>query len=318
MTMTPTDNYGYYLTPEAGNLEHRLAAHACAHLAQAEKKTTLLFLALFKAFPAWTWGFQEIGDCVGWSKAHNETILDAMAVAMNRQRWRAQVATEPGYGFCRVEVFGKPNRGGDGAYGGAAAKAATMFGCLYRLNYTAAEYPALRAAYDLREYSGAKARDYGRGGVPDELEPIAVNHTTKATALCTSFDQAAAAIQSGYPVANAHSRNPVYSRRDAEGFGTDGRGVAHAMNYTAVRYGKRPGLWLANTGHGDHVSGPVGNDDDGRPFPIPATYAACGCWQDADVADRLLRESEDSFIYSDHAGFPLQTLPDFGNQSFLG
>lgn len=313
-----TPNYGYVLNPRAGLLEHRLAAHACAHLMQAEPKDTLLFLALFQVYPEWSYGMQGIGDCMSWSKAHNETILDAVAAALGKQRWRAPVATEPGYGFMRVEVFGRPDRGGDGAYGGAAAKAATEWGCLYRMQYSSAEYPGLGSEYDFRKYSGALAKQYGRTGVPDELEPIARNHTCQATALCTSFEQAAAAIQSGYPVSNAHSRNLIYSGRDKEGFGTGGSPAAHAMNYTAVRHGRRPGLWLANTGHGNHVSGPVGADDDGKPFPIPETYAACGCWQDADVADRLLRESQDSFVYSDHAGFPLQTLPDFGTQAFLG
>ncbi len=76
---------------------------------------------------------------------------------------------------------------------------------------------------------------------------------------------------------------------------------------TAVRWdGDEPyAFWCANTGHGNHVSGPVG------PFAVPDVYAQCGGWIPARLVDRLAAAG-DCYAHSLVEGWPVLDLPDWG------
>ena len=106
------------------------------------------------------------------------------------------------YAGSRVEARGKPECTGgsrsDGSYGGAAAKWLSQWGLVFRDDVL---------GHDLREYSVSRCKRWGRegnGGCGDDhkLDEWAKQHLFAATwHWSQTFDEAAAAIQSGYAVA---------------------------------------------------------------------------------------------------------------------
>ena len=205
--------------------------------------------------------------------------------------WRP-AATEAIYGGSRVEARGVTFGGwSDGSYGAAAAKWLMGWGVLFRQPYDTA---------DLSVYSASRAKQwgaYGCGGKGDDgrLDAIAKQHPIRHVALVTNFDEAAAAIRSGYPVAVC-SMQGFTSRRDADGFCRASGSWAHCMCFIAVRY-DRPGLLCLNSWGPNWVSGPKWPDDqpDGS------------FWVEAAVATRMLR-GRDSFAVSGYQGFPYRKL----------
>ena len=259
--------------------------------------TTVLYPFLLKVFPAWSYGLQGRGDCMAWSAMHNIDILMAVQIDLHKKSEiaHALACIEAAYGFMRVEVYGgQPDYSGDGGSPSAAAESVMKCGTLHRLKYD---------KHDLRIYdeTGGRSGEYGRYGVPDVLEPTALKHVVGDVALVTDFDTAVKMLAQGRPSSNADTRNPIWTHRDNEGFGVSRWHASHAMNYIGYRLGDRPGLLKTNTGHGNHVSGPR------WPKDLPDSIANCSAWEDADVAEKVLKE-EWSWVYSDYKGFPTRDL----------
>lgn len=260
---------------------------------------TILYPFLLAVFPFWIYGLQGRGDCMGWSAILNVDTLMGVNIALleKLERAVALASIEAQYGFMRVEVYGgQPDYGGDGASPSGAAESVLKIGTLHCLQY-------LEGRYDLREYdqSGGRSGRWGRYGVPDELEPIARQHFIQDVALVTDFDTAVQLLAQGIPISNAHPSNPIWTHRDVHGFGDRRWNASHAMNYIGYRLGARPGLLKANWGHGNHVSGPM------HPEDCPPAIAGCAAWEDAEVANDVLR-AEWSWAYSDYIGFPQRDL----------
>lgn len=303
-------NFGILPTPPGYRERFEIARHSAPHILQAdERRDTVLWPYLFRAFPQWTYGVQGTGDCVSWQNKHILDVLMAVLVHVKKQPFeiRAEVRQEAIYGFGRVEVFGKNYAGGAGMFGAAAAKAIRSLGTLHALNYA-------ELGYDLRTYSGARAIEWGRTGVPDVLEPTASKHRAGEEILVTDAVMGGALIQQGYPLGYCGF---TYwgRRRDAAGVGTQFSSGWHGMTITGVRYDpqtKQPShFWVANTGHGNHVSGPVG------PYAMPDRYAACGSWVPVRLVQPVLAAG-DCFAHSFYEGFPLTHLPDYGTHERLG
>jgi hypothetical protein len=141
----------------------------------------------------------------------------------------------------------------DGSYGGAAArwvagkcKDPTVGGILFRQQYQGA---------DLTTYSPSRAKEWGNmlcgGGANGiALAKLSNKNTAKNVALVRNFDEAAASIESGYPVPVC-SGVGFSSQRDADGFAPRSGSWAHCMCFIAVRYakgeGKRDGLLCMNS-----------------------------------------------------------------------
>jgi len=297
-------NFGYWLPPDGVRLESKIARTALPHiLAADERRDTVLWPCLFNQWPDWTWGLQGTGDCVAWMVKHRLDVLLAVTIHSKLARIKvpAQVVQEAVYGFARVEHYGRPDYGGAGTYGSAAAHAIERFGILLRQPYE---------GHDLTRYSGRRAIQWGRTGVPDELEPLAARHKAVDRVAVTDAETAGALVQAGYPV-DYCGHTSWGTHRDQDGFARRFASGAHGVTITGVRYGSRPGFWVANTGHGHHVSGPVG------PFPVPDVYAQCGSWVDWDRCERVFRAG-DCFACSLVAGFPRMAVKDLGTQEYLG
>lgn len=277
-------------------------SEAAPHLfGRGDSEPVLLYRSLYEAFAAhhggqaWIVGKQGIGDCVSWGWAHGADIhLSVLWKLGISSEWRP-AATEAIYGGSRVEARGS-TRGGysDGSYGGAAAKWVSDWGVLFRQPYN-------DLGFDLTTYSSSRAKSWGNYGCGGEGEngkkadDVAKTHPIKQVALVRNFEEAAAAIASGYPVPVCSGRG-FTSQRDAQGFCRPSGGWSHCMCFVGVRF-DRKGLLCLNSWGPNWVGGPKWPDDqpDGS------------FWVDADVATGMLR-GEDSFAVSGFEGFPYRDL----------
>lgn len=303
----PPRSYPQGYTPDRDSSERFIRSLPRPRLDQAgpelfrddQQRDTLLYRALYRAYAdasggrQWVVGAQGIGDCVSWAWAHGADVhLAVMYLLGDSAEWHA-AATEAIYGGSRVEAQGRSFAGwSDGSYGAAAAKWVRDWGVLFRQPY---------GEIDLTRYSARRAKQwgaYGCGGRGDggQLDQLARSHPIKEVALVTTFDAAARAIQSGYPVVVCSGQG-FTSTRDADGFCRARGRWSHAMCFIGVRYGQRPGLLCLNSWGPDWVSGPV----------WPADQPSGSFWVQARVATRML-SGRDSFAISGYRGFPHRKL----------
>jgi hypothetical protein len=296
--------FGYTPDPDGtkqflSELDKPLFAQAGEEAIRESKgKDTFLYRSAYKAHQAvynkpWVVGRQGIGDCVSWGFAHCVWIAQSVDWETGRLANPPPFpATESIYGGSRVEARGKKQAGySDGSYGGAAAKWLRDWGLIYRQQYP---------GHDLTQYSPERAKDWGNwgnGGQNDQgkLDLIAKAHPAKHVALVRNFREAAAAIESGFPVAVC-SGYGFRSVRDDQGFCAPSGSWAHCMALVSVRY-DRPGLLCLNSWGPSWVSGPKFPDD------MPEG----SFWIDAKVIDGMLA-GEDSFAVGSIDGFGWRDL----------
>ena len=259
------------------------AASAAPIRGSGKGKTQLGFLDMRQIVGRDLINRQTIGDCVshGFGLAR-DTLACSQIVQGLPQRWVAPCATEVIYGLSRVEC-GRGRINGDGSVGSWAADAITKYGTLSRLQY---------GRIDLREYSGDRARQYGRTGCPDELEPPARDLLVQTAALATTYDEAVDALFNKFPIPVCSNRG-FSDQRDAEGFASPSGTWQHCMAFIAVDDNpRRPGLLCQNSWGPDWIRGPKRHNQPDGSF-----------WVDADVADRMLRQG-DSYALSGFVGYP--------------
>lgn len=266
----------------------------------ADNRPLLLYRALYEAYSnysggkQWRVGAQGIGDCVSWGWAHGADIhLAVMWCLGDTSEWRP-AATEAIYGGSRVEARGVSFGGwSDGSYGSAAAKWVRDWGILFRQPYS-------ELGFDLSTYSASRAKDwgaYGAGGKDDggKADEQAKKHPIREVALVTSFEEAARAIEAGYPVPVCSGQG-FASTRDEQGFAAPRGSWSHCMVFIGVRY-DRPGLLCLNSWGPSWIGGPKWPEDqpDGS------------FWVDKATVDRMLA-GRDSFAVSGYKGFPFRDL----------
>ena len=309
---TDRQDYGYRPNPDGtarflSELQQPLFRDAGKDaILKARGKDTFLYRAAYEAHQElyetpWVVGKQSIGDCVSWGWAHGVWIAQCVD-------WEQGLldqpppfpSTESIYGGSRVEARGRDGSGrsavggwSDGSYGGAAARWCRDWGVVYRQPQS--------TGVDLTNYSGERARQwgaYGNGGQGDggRLDEVAKSHPCEYVALVKTFDEAAAAIESGYPVAVC-SMVGFSSQRDSDGFCRRSGTWAHCMSFIAVRYGSRPGLLCLNSWGPSWVRGPKWPED------MPEG----SFWVDKDTVDAMLRGG-DSFAVGSVAGFDWRDL----------
>jgi hypothetical protein len=284
----------------ASTLPRPTLAQAGPDLVADGKTETHLWPALLQCSPGWKRGSQGmVGSCVGWGASLAVDLTSACDIVYRREPevWRGRTIESSLYAFSRVEARGKTvNNGGDGSTGFHAAKAIREFGCLHY----GVEYGSVVIAE-----SGKQERDrsWGRNGVPNELEPYAKERRCSEVTLVVDFEQAAAAIQNGYPVVVCSGQGFSMSR-DADGFCKPGGTWWHCMVFAAVRWGKRPGLLCLNS-WGD--SNTVGKH---YPETMPTAVRNCSFWIDAEVCTRML-SGRDSYVYAGYSGFRRTQIPNW-------
>lgn len=264
-------------------------------------RPTLLYKGLLTVAPWWKRGSQQIGSCVGWGFSLGADILSSTEIVVHGEpeEWPGRVLEAGTYAFSRCEARGVKNAGySDGSYGAAAAKALLNFGTLhYGRDYNGRTFT---------RYSSSLEKSWGATGVPDDLEPFAKKHRIKTASLVTTFEEAAAAIANGFPVAVCSNRGFDWNTRDKDGFCRPAGSAAHCMLFAGVRF-DRPGLLCVNS-WGDYLksAGPM------WPADAPASIRNSAFWIDAKVAEKDMLAAEDSFALSGYDGFPSRKLESFG------
>ncbi|MFO0806493.1 MAG: hypothetical protein U0791_25590 [Gemmataceae bacterium] len=229
---------------------------------------------------------RSVGSCVAFGTASAIEHLLCVQIANGTGEEYRDLAQEVIYGGSRVEIGGGTIRG-DGSIGAWAARFATEYGVIARGQH---------GSHDLRAYDEARCREYGRRGVPDELEPLAKRHPVKSTSNVRSWDECRAAIRNGYPIAVCSSQGFTMTR-DADGFCRPSGTWMHCLAIVGIRGGARPGAFLLNSWGPNAHTGPRGPGD-----PSPA-----GFWADAKTVDRMLKQG-DSWAFSAAVGFPPRKL----------
>jgi hypothetical protein len=288
-------------TPDRDGTDAFLATLPRPTLAQAgpdlvldESKDVFLGQYLLKVAPDWKRGAQKIGSCVGWGWALSCDILAACDVLLRNESesYGGRVLEASVYGFSRVEVRGGRNLGGDGSYGGAAAKAVTKYGTLhYGIDY---------AGQTFNDNSGNREKEWGRDGVPDALEAAAALHKVSSVTLVRNFEEAAKAIQNGYPIAVCSGMGFSMTLRD--GYMTPMGGWAHCQMAAGVRWNPEPAILVVNS-WGDCYSGTYDTN-------LPPQFQRSAGWVKAKDFTRMI-QGDDTFALSGYAGFPPRVLPDW-------
>jgi hypothetical protein len=230
---------------------------------------------------------QNVGCCVGCGWKHCADVCQASAIVAGQSfEWRP-VSAEVIYGGSRVEV-GRGRLSGDGSVGAWAKEYVSSRGGIAAMQ----KY----ASADLSTFSPARARDFGRRGVPPDIAESAREHPVKSCALVKSWSDAKRAIQQGYPVAVCSDQG-FTMERDSTGRCRPQGTWPHCMALIGVRLGPNEGGFLLNSwGNSAHT---------GEAWPPDMPVA--GFWADAAVLDRMLRQG-DSFALADVAGFPQRKL----------
>lgn len=309
----PAD-FGYTPDPEGveeflAELERPLFAQAGADaIAKAKGVDTFLYRPLYKAHlerygSPFVVGNQGIGDCTSWGWMHGIYIAQSVDYELGKlEAPPLMPATEPIYGGSRCQARNRDFAGfSDGSYGAACARWCRDWGVVYR-------EPDV-CGFDLTAYSASLAKNwgaYGAGGKSgrDCVNQQAKKHPAQHVALVRTWEECAAAIESGYPVVVCCMLG-FSSRRDDQGFavpeGNSTTRWAHCQVLIATRWKKngspRDGALCLNSW------GPRWNGGGKWPEDMPdGSY-----WINATTVDRML-SAGDSFAVGSISGFDFRNL----------
>ena len=229
----------------------------------------------------------SVGSCVsfGTNTAIRRTMLTEIMLG-DPEEFK-DIAEEVTYGGSRVEIGGG-RISGDGSVGAWAAEFVKRWGVVNR---------GVHGSYDLTGYSESRCREFGRNGVPADLETVAKAHPVKNITQVTNWAEAKKALASGYGIAIC-SNQGFSMRRDAKGICRPSGSWAHCMALDGyfIENGNEYGH-IENSWGADAHTGPVG-------WGEPNTG---GFWADAEVIGRMLRQ-DDSWAFSAVDGFPARKI----------
>lgn len=242
------------------------------------------------------------GFCVGFGNAKAATLAVAMSAhAGEMSEPGADCAVEPIYGGSRWEIGTKKHgsniaSGGDGSVGSWAAEWLLEWGILLKI-----KYPEL----DLSQYSLNRCDEYGRRGVPDNMEDDAKLHPIKAMARVDTGEQAWKMIGQLYPL--VHCSNQGFSMtRDAKGRCRASGNWAHCWTWTG-RYTQGGNKYLRGDnswdgkedGSGYLADGPITVDGDNGPIHLNGNQFLV----ELDVVERIAQSGRETYAPSGPKGF---------------
>ena len=303
--------FGYVPNPGATrrfaeNLKFPTLSKGGPLLTVDEKKDVVLYPALELVSPKYSRAAQAIGSCTGHGFAACVDLISATQIAVHgtKEDWPGRCLEASIYAFSRVEVAGVKRAGlSDGSYGGACAAAVTRWGCLhYGVDYSGLVFS---------EYSPSREKTWGDTGVPDSLEKAAKLRRVQTCSLVETFDEFAAACQSGYATSICSNRGFTMTR-DSDGHCSPRGSWSHCLCAMGVKFGKRPGALIWNS-WGKSNSGPHYSGIPTRPEDMPEFFKGSTFWADADVVEKMLGAG-DSWALSNYDGFPSRKMPNWGGK----
>ena len=108
----------------------------------------------------------QIGSCVAMGTARAIEYTICAEIANGQKEEFAKLVEEIIYGGSRVEIGGGRLGYGDGSIGAWAASFVKKYGILDR---------RVHGKYDFTKYSESRCKEYGRYGVPNDIEPEVKN-----------------------------------------------------------------------------------------------------------------------------------------------
>lgn len=229
----------------------------------------------------------QVGSCVGFGTSMAVEGVEGAEIRVNGDlETFTRYSREVTYGGSRVEI-GQGRIRGDGSVGAWAAKFVTQYGMVPR---------QVIGAYDLREYSEGRCRDFGRIGVPDELEVVARQFPVQATTLVENVEQAWKAIGNLNFIAIC-SDIGFDSNRDKDGICRIAGSWGHCMCVLgrAIINGVR--CYFIQNSWGARNNGPIGYGN----------HPAGGFWVTESSLQRILSQG-DSWAFSGAKGFPVKKI----------
>lgn len=242
------------------------------------------------------------GTCVGHGNAKIATLAVAMMAKSGEASWPgADVAIEPVYGGMRYEIGAKEhgsdlNRGGDGGVGAWAAEWLLKYGILLMKQY---------GSVDLTRYDKQRVIQWGRNGVPDELEPIAKEHPLTQASLAERGEDVWALIGQWHPVVHCSNQGFSMSRR-SDGTCSAQGSWAHCSGWSG-RFTLKSGLQVCrydNSWNGDRS----GNGYLGGPIVVegmhgPIKLNGCQFLVPLDIVDRMCKTGGETYAFTGVKGF---------------
>lgn len=276
-----------------------------------ELKEVFLTDYILKLFPKYNQaGGQGTGDCVSWATKFSSDVLLAIQACINGEGNPLFVAQEPIYGMAKNNLHGTTGDRGQGTSNAEAAKSIQKFGLLFRKNY-------VDDKIDLTNYSGSRAIDYGRNGCPDSLMDNAAEHVVKDITFIQDIDTLKKFLNNGYPAIVSSSSMPTASSKDSYGFFKNGGYYGHSEAITGwtpgnADTGGKAGFLITNLGWKVQ---PLGGGI--YPKNLANTDLALVSFLITESATQKVLDQSDSFCLGHAVGFPAQTLPDYGTNTYL-
>lgn len=231
---------------------------------------------------------QTIGDCTSQGGAHSVDLRACIEILLGEPEEFKPLSTECLYGAARriANMLGNS----DGCYGSAIARAVTEVGMVPR--------EALEDSYSQGgRYSGKRAKEFGRTGMPSKYAEIAGRHKVGSAALVATLDELDAALANGY-VSIICSNQGFSLQRDADGACRPQGSWAHCMLVAGRRTRNGQVQYLICNSWGDQSpTGPISDDQPLFSF-----------WCDARTTGRILGQ-RDSYALGLFSGFPRRDLP---------
>jgi hypothetical protein len=249
------------------------------------------FLDVLGSYPSYV--RQTVGDCTSQGGGRSVDLTQCCEIALGEPEEYKEISTEVLYGIAREEA-GMLGNWSDGCFGTAIGKALARGACVPR---------EVTGPYD-----GAKAREYGYRGVPEELKKLALERKLKHVAVITTLAEADAALDNGF-VACGGGMEAFSSTRDQHGICDLTWGVwPHMMGSGWGRKRVNGSVYyLYSQSWGPNV--PSGPTPDGMP-----NY--CFWVHEARHARRLARG--DTIVIGRFDGFPGRSLPSaWTNRNWL-
>lgn len=277
----------------------RLFADAAPHLAGTGKgKMALLWRSREKYDPgAFGKEAQTTGDCVSHGSRNAREVTRCVEIHIKREpeEFYKRTATEP--------TYGARGHGGQGMDPARATRFEADHGFLFRQKYPFA---------DLTTYDARIGINWGRRGVPREVEQACAAHNVGEWVAPTSVDQAKDLMFSGYGLHSGQSFG-VRSTSDSRGIAIPGRPWNHDMatvGYDDTREVYPVCVFLVANSWGRWNAQPkVWPEDRYGPWPVGSFWVA------EDIYERYFVGSRSIFAYCDIAGVPQKNLPDYGDLS---
>ena len=226
-----------------------------------------------------------IHNCVSFGYAHAIDYTNCFEIINgDLEELKALTATEFIYGYSRVQIGNRALGNGDGSYGIWGART-IVEGTVFREEYD---------KYDLRTYSGTRAKDWGYKGAPKELVDISKNFPIKTVTRISTYEEARDAIANGYAI-SVCSNQGFTTKRDKNGMCSPSSTWAHCMAVIGVDDTK--GIVCILNSWGKYMTGPTYLEAPEEAF-----------WITGETLEKRMLSVGESYAISDRVGFPLKKI----------